>query len=180
MQQQYYPLAFCGALPRAGAQLERVPSGLTPAACRLPCRFYHLGPVATPEGWGSSRTTLYSALREPLPPNLHLLALKTDVGQRWGSAIVRLQHIYEAAAANEMAQPATVDPAALFAGDYTVSEELELSGVVPASSVPRMAWTPSETVTPPWVIPAARHTRAGKAPVTLVPMELKVYRLTFV
>ena len=141
------------------------------------------GPATSFASWDGTRVTAYSALREPLPDNVHLLALKTDVGTRWNSAVLRLQHIYEVTANNALSQPVTVNPAALFAGVYNVSEELELSGVLPAAAVPRMQWTPASDVTPPWVIPVARHNRdvsdATTAPVTLTPMALSTYRLTF-
>ena len=137
------------------------------------------GPVTTASAWTGSRTTSYSTLRAPLPDNIHLLALKTDVGARWESAVLRLQHIYEVTADNELSQPVTVDPATLFNAAYSVSAELDLSGVVPATSVPRLEWAAATQVTPPWVIPAARKTRAADAPVVFTPMQLKTYRLSF-
>jgi hypothetical protein len=140
-----------------------------------------LGPVTTFSSWASTRTQAYSALRAPLPDNLHLLALKTDVGAEWTTAVLRLQHIYEVSAANALADPITVDPASLFSSVYSVSEELDLSGVVPYTSVPRMRWSAAADVTPPWVIPAAsnRHSRDATAPTLMNAMQLKTYRLTF-
>ena len=144
------------------------------------------GPVISFADWDSTRTTAHSVLREPLPDSVHLLALKTDVGKRWASAVLRLQHVYEVTAGNARSEPVTINPATLLASSYTVSEPLDLSGVVPVAAVPRMQWTPAADATPPWEIPMTQRrgikdgdSKEQAAPVVLTPMQLVTYRLTF-
>jgi len=110
----------------------------------------------------------------------------------WKTAIVRLQNIYDLDSVSGLGVAVEVDLGTLFNSNYTVSAELDLTGVVAKGELPRLQWTP-DTVTPPWVVPNNKHSRsvaeddnasvsaksADNAPVVVLnPMEIHTFKIT--
>jgi len=97
-------------------------------------------PVSTISEWKINYRTSFSGLQSDLPENVHLLSFKVITKSNWNSAILRLQNIYEKDSDPQLSLPVEVSLDSLFSTSYKVSEELELSGILPMSQMNRLQW----------------------------------------
>ncbi|NXE85545.1 MA2B1 mannosidase, partial [Cochlearius cochlearius] len=110
----------------------------------------------------------FSALRQELPPNVHLLTL-TPWGA--GALLLRLEHQFERGESANGSQPVTVDLLNLFSA-FTITsvQEMSLGGDVPLDAVSRLVWTPATGPVQPRPVPTLDPSR-----VTLQPMEIRTF-----
>ncbi|XP_074713591.1 lysosomal alpha-mannosidase [Strix uralensis] len=113
----------------------------------------------------------FSALRQELPPNIHLLTLMpwdTD------TLLLRLEHQFERGESTNGSQPATVDLLNLFSA-FTVTsvQEMTLGADLPLKDISRLIWTPQTGPAQPRPVPKLDPSR-----VTLQPMEIRTFLAT--
>ncbi|XP_052655960.1 lysosomal alpha-mannosidase isoform X1 [Harpia harpyja] len=113
----------------------------------------------------------FSALRQELPPNVHLLTLAP-----WdaGTLLLRLEHQFERGESANSSQPTTVDLLNLFSA-FTITsvEEMSLGADLPLDAVSRLVWTPTTGPAQPQPVPKLDPSR-----VTLQPMEIRTFLAT--
>jgi lysosomal alpha-mannosidase len=79
-------------------------------------------PVSSASVWLASYLTTYTALANNLPPNVHLLTFrKLSAASSLSKYLVRLHHVFAVGEDAQLAQPVTVDLAALFSSLTPVS-----------------------------------------------------------
>ena len=137
--------------------------------------------VSSVNTWASTHRTSLSIMTAPLPDNIHLLAFKVVVGSGWHKAVVRLHHIYETNSYPPFAESVTVELENIFASSYTVSEELELSGIVPMSKMERTPWTTAKPDGLASLFWSGVRENAGRPAmaVQINPMQIKTFEFEF-
>jgi len=89
--------------------------------------------------WFTSYEATYEPLTASLPPNVHVLNLRTL--SESGEVLVRLQHIYATDEDSSLSRPAQVNLATLFKNLKLVSiKEMSLSGNQLKTNVKRLQW----------------------------------------
>lgn len=120
-----------------------------------------------------SQTTQFSALRTPLPNNIHLLTLALHEPKK---LLLRLEHPFQGHESSNYSQPATVNLQELFS-TITLSEveEMTLSANLPKSKMKRMHWR-AEGVSD---LPRGDHSFfLDPTNITLNPMEIRTFLAT--
>jgi len=95
--------------------------------------------------------SIYSGVKTPLPPQVHLLTLADNSFLSGGpnTVLIRLAHKYEVGEDPSLSQPAEVDLSTLFSDiELESCIEMSLSANQPLSAVHRMVWQ-TETPFPP-------------------------------
>lgn len=146
-------------------------------------RNFYAPAVSSIAAWANSHKVSFSLMKQALPSNIHLLAFKVVVEQGWSVATVRLHHIYETDTHPELAAPVSVSLEDIFAASYSVSDELELSGIVPIGKTERMKWTsevPNTQHEAFWSGVRRRAMDDEERAVQINPMQIKTYEFSFV
>ncbi|XP_029440965.1 lysosomal alpha-mannosidase [Rhinatrema bivittatum] len=106
----------------------------------------------------------FSALKEDLPPNVHLLTLAQRDEQ---SVIVRLEHQFASAESAKYSQPVTVNLQDHFSSfTFTAIEEMSLDSNQRRDCMSRLQWTPAPDAADPQPDPTA---------ITLEPMQIRTF-----
>jgi lysosomal alpha-mannosidase len=153
----------------AGAERMRAMSGHALFGAHLQ---FAQNTAASPAAWVAANRASYSALRAPLPANLHVVTLHA---QSPTMALLRIAHM-RAVGEGALAAPASVDLATMFAA-FTIqsAEEMILTGTIPLTSAPVSTFQTRDgrNVTLPVVYPAP----AGPAlTITLSAMQIRTFR----
>ncbi|NXK15643.1 MA2B1 mannosidase, partial [Herpetotheres cachinnans] len=109
----------------------------------------------------------FSALRQELPPNVHLLTLAPwDTG-----VLLRLEHQFERGESANSSQPVTVNLLNLFSA-FTITsvQEMSLGADLPLDAVSRLVWTPATGSAQSRPVRKLDPSR-----VTLQPMEIRTF-----
>ncbi|XP_048473752.1 lysosomal alpha-mannosidase [Rhincodon typus] len=114
----------------------------------------------------------FSALKEELPPNLHLLTLAQWDSQ---SFLIRLEHQFEMGESSIYSKPVTVDLANLFSAfKITSVEEMSLGFNQRKQDVSRLSW---KTRPGRRVKSVSSHKASSDYVVVLNPMEIRTFRV---
>ncbi|RZF42310.1 hypothetical protein LSTR_LSTR003928 [Laodelphax striatellus] len=126
--------------------------------------------------WNENYAMEYSGLKYPLPENVHILTLEP---WKWGTLLLRLEHIMESNDHIELSKPVTVDLKNLFTTFKIKSlKEMALGGNIELKNVHRLHWNTEQS--------ARRDNRKKfthdeselqNMEITLYPMEIRTFIL---
>ncbi|XP_072346983.1 lysosomal alpha-mannosidase [Scyliorhinus torazame] len=129
--------------------------------------------AGTPYSSHLNHVSEFSALKEELPHNLHLLTLA-----QWDSHsfLIRLEHQFELGESSVYSKPVTVDLTNLFSAfEITSVEEMSLGFNQRKDDVSRLTWKTVQELHS--VKTASRHKDTSKHMVVLNPMEIRTFRI---
>lgn len=90
--------------------------------------------AGTPGAWIAANKASFSALAQPLPPNVHVVTIHA---QSPSTALLRVAHMFAVGESATLSAPVSVDLATLFSAFKIVAaEELTLPGTVALTAAP--------------------------------------------
>ena len=126
----------------------------------------------SPASWVSAHTAVYTGLRAPLPPSLHLL---TAHALSATTLLLRISHSFESGEDAVLSQPATLDLATIFV-PFTLSSctDMTTSGNQPLAAVAKTTYTLDNGTAV--VLPILPAPPSGTLlSVTLSPMQIRTF-----
>jgi len=122
--------------------------------------------------WIANYTTTFAPLTQQLPPNIHMLTLKTLED---GLVLLRLHHVFGVNEDHDYSKPVTLQLDQIFTNLTLISAtEMSLTANQPQSEVNRLKWKTSSTE----MVADTKeksHNKKGSFTVKIKPMEIKTY-----